>query len=65
MKRGRESEPPIEEVAQVTQRLAVLLSAGVSPVSAWICSITGSAAWRSSKRETIVRPSRKSLSPST
>jgi tight adherence protein B len=28
-------EPPIEEVAAVTQRLAVLLSAGVSPVSAW------------------------------
>ena len=27
--------PPIEEVAAVTQRLAVLLSAGVSPVSAW------------------------------
>ncbi|MGO4691463.1 type II secretion system F family protein [Glaciibacter sp. 2TAF33] len=28
-------EPPIEEVAAVAQRLAVLLSAGVSPVSAW------------------------------
>ena len=27
--------PPIEQVAAVTQRLAVLLSAGVSPVSAW------------------------------
>ncbi len=27
--------PPIEAVAAVTQRLAVLLSAGVSPVSAW------------------------------
>lgn len=27
--------PPLEEVAAVTQRLAVLLSAGVSPVSAW------------------------------
>jgi tight adherence protein B len=34
MRRG-ESVPPIEEVAAVTQRLAVLLSAGVSPVSAW------------------------------
>lgn len=31
----RRTEPPIEEVAAVTQRLAVLLSAGVSPVSAW------------------------------
>ncbi|TFB73328.1 hypothetical protein E3O06_08880 [Cryobacterium glaciale] len=30
-----EAVPPIEEVAAVTQRLAVLLSAGVSPVSAW------------------------------
>lgn len=27
--------PPIEEVAAVTQRLAVLLSAGVAPASAW------------------------------
>ncbi|MBG6213284.1 MAG: type II secretion system F family protein [Cryobacterium sp.] len=27
--------PPIEEVAAVTQQLAVLLSAGVSPVTAW------------------------------
>ncbi|MDJ0347994.1 hypothetical protein [Cryobacterium sp. PH29-G1] len=34
MRRG-EAIPPIEEVAAVTQRLAVLLSAGVSPVSAW------------------------------
>ena len=34
MRRG-ESVPPIEAVAAVTQRLAVLLSAGVSPVSAW------------------------------
>ncbi|TFB87937.1 hypothetical protein E3O11_02310 [Cryobacterium levicorallinum] len=33
--RHGESVPPIEEVAAVTQRLAVLLSAGVSPVSAW------------------------------
>jgi tight adherence protein B len=30
-----EAVPPIEEVAAITQRLAVLLSAGVSPVSAW------------------------------
>lgn len=29
------STPPIEEVAAVAQRLAVLLSAGVSPASAW------------------------------
>jgi tight adherence protein B len=35
MKRRAAREPPIEEVAAVTQRLAVLLSAGVSPVSAW------------------------------
>ena len=34
MRRG-DVVPPIEEVAAVTQRLAVLLSAGVSPVSAW------------------------------
>ncbi|WP_133163923.1 hypothetical protein [Cryobacterium zongtaii] len=27
--------PPIEEVARIAERLAVLLSAGVSPVSAW------------------------------
>ncbi|MCU1444199.1 MAG: hypothetical protein JWQ59_2349, partial [Cryobacterium sp.] len=33
---GRAPEQPaLEEVAAVTQRLAVLLSAGVSPVSAW------------------------------
>jgi len=31
----RRAESQIEEVAAVTQRLAVLLSAGVSPVSAW------------------------------
>jgi tight adherence protein B len=31
----RPGNPPIEEVAAVTQRLAVLLAAGVSPVSAW------------------------------
>ncbi|MDJ0338166.1 type II secretion system F family protein [Cryobacterium sp. PH31-O1] len=30
-----EAVPQLEEVAAVTQRLAVLLSAGVSPVSAW------------------------------
>ncbi|SEN40700.1 hypothetical protein E3O25_04185 [Cryobacterium sp. TMT1-3] len=30
-----EAVRPLEEVAAVTQRLAVLLSAGVSPVSAW------------------------------
>ena len=29
------ASPAIEEVAQVTQRLAVLLAAGVSPASAW------------------------------
>lgn len=34
-RRGGVSVPPIEEVAAITQRLAVLLSAGVSPVSAW------------------------------
>jgi tight adherence protein B len=34
-RRRADADPPIEEVAQVTQRLAVLLSAGVSPVSAW------------------------------
>ena len=33
--RRADTIPPIEEVAAVTQRLAVLLSAGVSPVSAW------------------------------
>ena len=35
--RGRRgsASPAIEEVAQVTQRLAVLLAAGVSPASAW------------------------------
>ncbi|MDJ0376243.1 type II secretion system F family protein [Cryobacterium sp. PH31-L1] len=33
--RRPDAVPPIEEVAAVTQRLAVLLSAGVSPVSAW------------------------------
>ncbi|WP_104193257.1 type II secretion system F family protein [Cryobacterium sp. Y82] len=33
--RRADTVPPIEEVAAVTQRLAVLLSAGVSPVSAW------------------------------
>ena len=32
---SRRGEPPIEDVAAVTQRLAVLLSAGVSAVSAW------------------------------
>ncbi|TFB54993.1 hypothetical protein E3O23_02955, partial [Cryobacterium tagatosivorans] len=31
----RRGDPPIDEVAAVTQRLAVLLTAGVSPVSAW------------------------------
>lgn len=35
MTRGVPATPPVEEVAAVTQRLAVLLSAGVSPVSAW------------------------------
>ena len=34
-RRRNDDEPPIEAVAAVTQRLAVLLSAGVSPVSAW------------------------------
>ena len=34
-RRRTNGDPPIEEVAAVTQRLAVLLSAGVSPVSAW------------------------------
>lgn len=34
-RRSTDADPPIEEVAQVTQRLAVLLSAGVSPASAW------------------------------
>lgn len=34
-RRRADADPPIEEVAQVTQHLAVLLSAGVSPVSAW------------------------------
>lgn len=33
--RRADAVPPVEEVAAVTQRLAVLLSAGVSPVSAW------------------------------
>jgi tight adherence protein B len=33
--RRAEAVPPIEQVAAITQRLAVLLSAGVSPVSAW------------------------------
>ncbi|TFD83960.1 hypothetical protein E3T48_00035, partial [Cryobacterium fucosi] len=31
----REASPGIDDVARVTQRLAVLLSAGVSPASAW------------------------------
>ncbi|TFC94545.1 MULTISPECIES: type II secretion system F family protein [Cryobacterium] len=34
-RRGGSASPAIEEVAQVTQRLAVLLAAGVSPASAW------------------------------
>lgn len=34
-RRRRPVAPPIEEVAAIAQRLAVLLSAGVSPVSAW------------------------------
>ena len=34
-RRRTNGDPPIEEVAAITQRLAVLLSAGVSPVSAW------------------------------
>jgi tight adherence protein B len=33
--RRASEQPALEEVAAVTQRLAVLLSAGVSPVSAW------------------------------
>lgn len=33
--RREQTDAPIEPVAAVTQRLAVLLSAGVSPVSAW------------------------------
>ncbi|WP_369826053.1 hypothetical protein, partial [Cryobacterium sp. N22] len=35
MSRRRAAPPPIEEVARIAERLAVLLSAGVSPVSAW------------------------------
>ncbi|MEC5183030.1 tight adherence protein B [Cryobacterium sp. MP_3.1] len=34
-RRGAAPPPPIEEVARIAERLAVLLSAGVSPVSAW------------------------------
>jgi tight adherence protein B len=41
MRRRTAREPPIEEVAAVTQRLAVLLSAGVSPVSAWTYLLPG------------------------
>ena len=35
MKRRRSRTPEIEEVARLAERLAVLMSAGVSPVSAW------------------------------
>ncbi len=35
MKLRGSASPAIEEVAQVTQRIAVLLAAGVSPASAW------------------------------
>lgn len=35
LRRPKPANPPIEEVAAITQRLAVLLAAGVSPVSAW------------------------------
>ena len=35
MSRRAAPPPPIEEVARVAERLAVLLAAGVSPVSAW------------------------------
>ncbi|PJJ55438.1 tight adherence protein B [Compostimonas suwonensis] len=34
-RRARDRPPPIETVAAVTERLAVLLSAGVAPASAW------------------------------
>lgn len=34
-RRRREASPGIDDVARVTQRLAVLLSAGVTPASAW------------------------------
>lgn len=35
-RRRGDAAPPIDEVAAIAQRLAVLLSAGVSPVSAWM-----------------------------
>ena len=35
MKRRRSQTPDIEEVARLAERLAVMMSAGVSPVSAW------------------------------
>ncbi|KGJ72572.1 hypothetical protein GY21_14385 [Cryobacterium roopkundense] len=35
MRRRQADAAPLDEIAAVTQRLAVLLSAGVSPVSAW------------------------------
>ncbi|RNE62614.1 type II secretion system F family protein [Cryobacterium tepidiphilum] len=37
-------DPPVDEVAAVTQRLAVLLSAGVSPASAWTYLLPAEAA---------------------
>src|SRR3954452_19477791 len=37
----------------------------VSPSSSWIRSMAGSAAWRSSKRDTTLRPSRTSFRPRT
>jgi tight adherence protein B len=35
MKRRADASPPIERVADVTERLAVLLAAGVAPAAAW------------------------------
>ncbi len=43
---ARDRTPPIERVAAVTERLAVLLAAGVSPSAAWAYLAEGSASGR-------------------
>lgn len=43
-RRPPDEAPPIDEVAAVTQRLAVLLAAGVSPASAWTYLLPSDAA---------------------
>lgn len=53
----RSTDPPIESVAAIAQRLAVLLAAGVAPHTAWACldeAGTGRAATRGSRYPRLV-----------